>query len=287
MAVTAWGLTGVMIKSIEMDAIAIACLAVRAVRRPAWRSGTGHVAARVRFGGDAAHDAAGALLSADVILFFTAVKLTAVVNATTIGALQPLVVAGFAARCFGERVTGREIVAAVIAIDGRRSDRDPVGRDAGMERLGRPAAVGALFAWSAYFVVAKRRGTRVSPVEFTIGTSLWAAIVALPVGLVVGQDMGPPASSEWLPLLGLLTAGGVFGHMLMNWALPRVPLWLSSTLTLLIPVVSSLAAWLWLDEPLTAWQLAAMGVVVASLAIIVTTQTPAPSTRLDELTPTP
>ena len=55
--------------------------------------------------------------------------------------------------------------------------------------------------------------------------------------------------------------GGVFGHMLMNWALPRVPLWLSSTITLLMPVVSSLAAWMWLDEPLTAWQLAAMGVV--------------------------
>ena len=38
----------------------------------------------------------GLLLSGDVLLFFTAVKLTNVVNATTIGALQPLVIAVFA-----------------------------------------------------------------------------------------------------------------------------------------------------------------------------------------------
>ena len=51
-----------------------------------------------------------------------------------------------------------------------------------------------------------------------------------------------------------------------------LPLWLSSTLTLLIPVLASLAAWLFLDESLTAVQLVAMGVVVAALAVIVTAQ---------------
>jgi drug/metabolite transporter (DMT)-like permease len=49
-------------------------------------------------------------------------------------------------------------------------------------------------------------------------------------------------------------------------------------MTLLTPVISSLAAWLWLDEPLTVWQLVAMGVVVAALAVIVTAQNePAPA----------
>ena len=52
----------------------------------------------------------------------------------------------------------------------------------------------------------------------------------------------------------------------------RVPLWLGSTLTLLIPVVGSLTAWIFLDESLTGVQLAAMAVVLASLASIVMTQ---------------
>ena len=60
--------------------------------------------------------------------------------------------------------------------------------------------------------------------------------------------------------MGLISATGI----------ARVPLWLSSTLTLLIPVLASVAAWIWLDEPLTAVQLIAMVVVVGALAIIVT-----------------
>ena len=35
---------------------------------------------------------------------------------------------------------------------------------------------------------------------------------------------------------------------MMNWSLTKVPLWLGSTLTLLIPVVSSIGAWVFLDE---------------------------------------
>ena len=49
-------------------------------------------------------------------------------------------------------------------------------------------------------------------------------------------------------------------------------LWLGSTLTLLIPVVSSIAAWIWLDEPLTWIQIAAMAVVLGALATIVMSQ---------------
>ncbi len=59
----------------------------------------------------------------------------------------------------------------------------------------------------------------------------------------------------------------------MNWGISTVPLWLSSTLTLLIPVLASIAAWIFLDEALTVPQLMAMGVVVGALAVIVSAQT--------------
>jgi drug/metabolite transporter (DMT)-like permease len=270
-AVTSWGLTGVLIKSLDIGAIAIAF----------WRFGTFAVVLAVvhqvrggRFTLSLMRKTlpAGALLAGDVILFFTAIKLTAIVNATTIGALQPLLIAGVAARFFGERIRRRELIAAALAITGVVVIVTQSAGTPEWNGWGDLAAVGALCSWSTYFIVAKRGGSNFTPVEFTIGTGLWVAIFALPVGLIAGQDMGLPARSEWVPLIALLTVGGLFGHMLMNWAIPRVALWLSSTMTLFTPVVSSVAAWVWLDEPLTTLQVLAMLVVVMALAVIVSAQ---------------
>lgn len=270
-AVSVWGASGVLIKSIGMDAMAIGFwrFLVYVVVLVAWmRFRGGRIDRRVlqaSFGG-------GVCLGLDVIFFFTAVKVTNIVNATTIGALQPLVVAVFAARLFGERIRARNLVAAVVAIGGVvvivvESAGTPEWNGAGDL-----AAVGALFAWSGYFVFSKRSKGTLTPMEYTVGTGAWTAALCLPVGLVFAQDMSFPSMSDWLPLLALAFGAGIFGHSVMNWSLVRVPLWLGSTFTLLIPVVSSITAWIFLDEPLSSTQLVAMAVVVGALAAIVNSQ---------------
>jgi drug/metabolite transporter (DMT)-like permease len=128
--------------------------------------------------------------------------------------------------------------------------------------------VGALFSWSAYFVFSKRSRGTLTPMEYTAGTGVWTTVICLVAGLAVRQDMSFPSAANWLPLLGLAFGAGLLGHTVMNWSLVRVPLWLGSTLTLLIPVVSSLTAWIFLGEPLTAVQIGAMAVVIAALAAI-------------------
>ena len=271
-AVAAWGATGVLIKAIDMDSIAIAAwrfLLYAAVLTVWLQAGGGRLTRRVL----TRSFAGGALLAADVMLFFTAVQLTNVVNATTIGALQPIVIAIFATRVLGERIHRREYLAAVAAIAGvvvviTRSSGTPEWSGAGDL-----AAVGALCAWSGYFIVAKRTAGTLTPLEFTVGAAWWVAAFAFPCGLLVGQDLSPPPSSEWVPLIALLAVGGLLGHSLMNWGIPRIPLWLSSTLTLLIPVFASIAAWVFLGEALDGWQLSAMGVVVGSLGVVVVAQT--------------
>jgi len=55
----------------------------------------------------------------------------------------------------------------------------------------------------------------------------------------------------------------------MNWSLVRIPLWIGSTFTLLIPVFSALLAWIFLDEPVSLVQGLAMAVVIGALAIVV------------------
>lgn len=274
-AVTAWGSTGVIIKVIDMNAIAIAAwrfsiyavlmtivLLVRGNRLTKhllWTSLPG-----------------GALLAADVMLFFVAVRTTNIVNATTIGAMQPIVIAVYATRFMGETIGRRDLLAAAVAIVGvvvviTQSSGTPEWSGAGDL-----AALGALFAWSGYFIVAKRTAGKLTPHEFTTGTAWWVGLFAFVVGLVAGQDMAPPSGDDWLPVVALILVGGVVGHSLMNWGIPRLPVWLASTMTLLIPVVSSLAAWIFLDEALTAPQLVAMAVVIGALWVVVVTQTKTP-----------
>lgn len=270
-AVAAWGVTGVLIKSIEMDAIAIAAwrfLFYAIVLTVFLHVRNGRLSLRI-FRGSLA---GGVFLAGDVMLFFTAVQLTNIVNATTIGAMQPIVIAVYATRVLGERIHRREYIAAAAAIAGvvvviTQSSGTPE-----WSGVGDLAAVGALLTWSAYFIVAKRTAAKLTPLEFTVGTGWWVAALSFPTGLILGQDMSPPPGSQLLPLLVLVVVGGLLGHSLMNWGIPRLPLWLSSTLTLLIPVFASIAAWIFLGEALTGWQLAAMSVVVGALAIVVGAQ---------------
>jgi drug/metabolite transporter (DMT)-like permease len=78
----------------------------------------------------------------------------------------------------------------------------------------------------------------------------------------------------------MIAVSGIIGHSLMNWSLVRIPLWVGSTFTLLIPVFSALLAWIFFDEELLAIQAAAMAVVLGSLAVIVRGQSSPRNTAL-------
>ncbi len=268
LAVVMWGLSGVIIKWIDMDALAVGFwrFLIYALIMCGWLTARGN---RPTWHMMKSSAAGGISLGIDIVCFFTAVKLTNVVNATTIGSLQPLIVAVFAARLFGERIKRNDLLAAVVAIIAViviviESSGTPEWSGAGDL-----FAVGALFSWAAYFIFSKRSAGVITSTEYTAGTGVWTTIVAGIAGVVAGQDMAFPESSNWLPLLALIFGTGVIGHSMMNWSLVRIPLWLGSTLTLLIPVVSSIAAWIFLDEPLTFVQIAAMAVVIGALATIV------------------
>ena len=116
------------------------------------------------------------------------------------------------------------------------------------------------------------------PTEFTAGTALWTAIIVTPLGFAFGQDMSWPSLSNWGLLIAMAVSSGLIGHAMMNWSLVRIPLWVGSTFTLLIPVFSAIMAWAFLGEAVSPVQAAAMAVVIGALAIVVRSQaTPAPA----------
>ena len=116
-AVSAWGVSSVIAKQVDMGGLAVATYrfasygivvaALMAARRQ-------RIGVRVM----RASMAGGIALGLDVALFFSAIKLTTVANATVIGALQPIVVAIAANRFFGEVIRPRDMALGSVAVGG-------------------------------------------------------------------------------------------------------------------------------------------------------------------------
>jgi drug/metabolite transporter (DMT)-like permease len=273
-AVCAWSTGTVLAKGIEMGSLAIGTyrfwmfsLALIIWIRLRGSPFTLHSIRATAFGGIA--------LGADIALFFSAVKNTSIVNATIIGSLQPILVGVIAARFFGEKIRGRDAIWSLVALAGvvvivTTSTSDDVSNIKG-DLL----AVGAMFSWSAYFIASKQSKGKVTPTEFTAGTALWTAIIVTPLGFAFGQDMSWPSWKNWALLAAMAVGSGIIGHVLMNWSLVRIPLWVGSTFTLLMPVFSAVIAWIFLDEAIALRQALGMGVVIGSLAVIVRGQSAA------------
>ena len=124
--------------------------------------------------------------------------------------------------------------------------------DAGWSLGGDIAAVFAVVAWAAYFIFSKRAQAEISSHEYTLGVAVWAGAINLVGAPLFGQSLAWPSTRSWIGLLTLAFGAGLLGHGLMNWSIKQIPLWLVSTMTLMIPVVSATAAWIWLGEDLSA-----------------------------------
>ena len=271
LAVTAWGASSIVAKIIDMGALAlisyrfllfaIVVVTVLAVR------GTPITLADMR-----ASVWGGVTLGIDAGLFFTAVKYTTVANATIINALQVIIVSIASARLFGERMGRRDFAyaavamagVAVVALESSGSDSWSLGGDL--------AAIGALFGWSSYFIVTRHARTKVDAQQYTACVAIYVGLINLPFAALFGQDLSWPTGESWMWLAVMAFGSGVLGHVAMNWSLRHVPLWLASTLTLMIPVVASGLAWVIFDEALSVLQMVAMALAVAALAMIVLNQ---------------
>ena len=275
LAVTAWSTGTILAKYIDMDALAIGVyrFAVFFVGLVAFMRARGQ-----RFTWQMVLDSkwGGIALGADIVLFFSAIKATSVVNATIIGSLQPIVVGVVAARFFGEKIRAKDALWSIVALAGAFVVVRAAANDEVTSLRGDLLALAAMISWSAYFIASKESRKTLTSTEFTAGTSIWTALICLVIGLPIGQDLSFPNASNWGWLALMIVGSGVIGHSLMNWSLQRIPLWVGSTFTLFIPVASALLAWLFLGEALTAVQAVAMACVIGSLAMIVRGQTKRP-----------
>ncbi len=213
---------------------------------------------------------AGVLLGLEIGVFFTALRTTTIANATIIGALQPILLLAVASRRYRETVTGWLLGASVVAVCGVVLVMWGASSEARWSPRGDLLALMAMVLFSTYFVVVK--DIRASVDTFTLQTvaMIIGALTVFPLAAIeAGTPVLPvPSSRQFVWLLVLLAVPGT-GHYLMNWAHLHVSLSVAGLLTLAIPVLSALGAWLILDQHLTPIQALGGVVVLGILAGVV------------------
>lgn len=282
LATLAWGASGVIVKVLDMDSLAIVVyrFALASTVFVTWMTARG---IRLTFEKMRLAAPAGLALAVDVALFFSAVKETTVANATVIGALQPILMLGVAQRFLGERISKPQVFWSITAVGGVAFLIFGSSGLPGWSLRGDLLAFGALFAWTTYlYLVKTSQSDRLSTTEFTTAVAIYTAILVLPVAIAFDQDLSWPSTNSWLLLLLMAFGSGLLAHPLMNWALARVPVSMGSAMTLLVPVSATVLAALFADEVITAVQVGGIAVVLVSLAALTREQANRPAPDVPE-----
>lgn len=269
-AVLLWGLGNVIIAGIPMNGLAIGTyrLGLGAVVYTAWLYLRGGRLDRRSF---ALGWKGGLAFGLDIATFFLAVRNTSVAIAVTLSALQPVVIAGFAAVMFGERIRRRHIIGTAVAVPAVGLVAFGAGTGSMHSVFGDVMAVAALFAWAAYFITSKKAREQLGTMEYmtvlNIVGFLTVLALAIPTGSLVGSD------AEFTPKVALAITAVLLlpgsGHIVINWAHAHTTLMLTSLATLAMPVISTVAAMVFLDQDVTAVQVVGIVVVLAALAVVV------------------
>ena len=190
---------------------------------------------------------AGVLLALHFIGFFLAMRMTTVAAGTALVALQPIFAALFVKFSGGHipstawlgMIVSFVGVIMVSGVDLTISFRSFVGDIA--------AIISAALA-AAYIIAGSRAQRSLETSTYTTIAYVTCSLTALPMALILGNEIFIFSRNEWLILIGLILGAQMLGHTMFNSALKRVsPAIVSLIVFFEVPVSAVLAAW-WLDQ---------------------------------------
>ena len=129
----------------------------------------------------------------------------------------------------------------------------------------------ALFCWAAYFITSKQARTELDTFEYMTVMMTVAFVTVTPMALIGGDLMGTDGelTPGRLAAILLIVAIPGSGHILMNWAHGHTTLVLTSLITLAMPVLSTVSAAIFLDQPVALGQGIGIAIVLVALAVVI------------------
>ncbi len=209
----------------------------------------------------------GVFLAGDMMMFYSAVRLTSIVDVTVIGAFQPALVLIAARKMFDERLGRWDVFWIIIAMGGVTIAVLGPSPAQHHRLLGDLLSVGALVSFSAYWLVSKRAREKTQALEYTAGVTITAAIVTGIVVVASGQALGRVHLMDWVWFLLLALVPGS-GHFLMNWAHRYVDASVSSAISCLAPLVAAIVAIPILGQSLSGLQILGELIGLAAIAVV-------------------
>ncbi len=197
------------------------------------------------------------------LLFVAAYRLPGGV-AATLGAVQPLLVAGLAFGLLGERPTRWRVGWGVAGMLGVALV--VLRGNAKLDGFGLLAGLLAVGAMATGMVLTKRWGRPVPLMTFTGWQLSAGGLLLVPVTLIVEGPPPAPHTSNVLGFVWLGLIGTLLAYALWFRGLERLPVTAVSFLGLLSPLVATILGWLALDQSLTITQLA--GFTLALTAVV-------------------
>lgn len=208
----------------------------------------------------------GLALGLDLMLFFAAIKATTVANATMIGSMTPLLLMFLAPKLFGERLRWPDLLAGLVAMAGCGLVVLASSGVDGWSLRGDIYAALCLVAWTAYLIASKRVRGEVSSLEFAAAVTLVATTLITPIALFDPTLRWPDGTQ--LAMLTIMAISGWLGHVLMNWSLRFIPIWVGGTSAVAVPVVATALAFVFLGEAFVWTQGVGMAIVVTALTVV-------------------
>ena len=184
--------------------------------------------------------------------------------AAAVGGVQPLLVLAVTAMLDRRRPRTADLAVGVAAATGVALVVLRPG--AGLDPLGVLAAVAANLSFAAGVVLARRDRSGVDPLVATARRLLLAAVLLVPLALVVE---GTPPAPDLGVLAGTLWLGGVgTGVAFVLWfrGIPRLPVAAPPLLGVAAPVTGVVLGWALRDETLSPAQLAGFALSLGAIA---------------------
>lgn len=196
------------------------------------------------------------------MLFVSAYRLPGGV-AATVGAVQPLIVIVLAHFVLGNAIRPVSIVAALAGLAGvallvltPNAALDPVGVAAGL-------AGAASMALGT--VLSRRWQPPVSPLTFTAWQLTAGGVLLLPFALAFAPMPASLSTANLLGLAWLGLVGAAFTYILWFRGVARLEPSVVSSLGFLSPVTAVLLGWTFLNQVLTAAQIAGVALVIGGI----------------------
>ena len=200
------------------------------------------------------------------LLFVAAQRLPGGV-AATLGAAQPIIVAGLAVTVLGERLSAWRLMWGVAGVVGIALV--VLGPQAQLDALGVAAGLGGAVSMGLGVVLTKRWGRpdgvsalALAGWQLTGGGLLLTAPVLVIDGLPTGIDTAAVAGYAWLGLVG-----GLAAYALWFAGIRRLPVTPTALLGLLSPLTAALLGHVIADEALTPFQFLGFGLALTAMSV--------------------